>query len=88
MLAERSAFGASLSVTLTTPNMPLMHARRTVKVRGLGPLVSGLWLVTSVRHTITQGGHVQALTLTRNALGDDGTGTAAGAAAAALAGVR
>jgi phage protein D len=85
VLAERSAFGASLSVTLTAPGMPLLRARRTVTVRGLGPLVSGLWLVKSVRHTITQGGHVQALSLTRNALGDPGTGAAA-AAVAALAG--
>lgn len=84
VLAERSAFGASLSVTLTAPGMPLLRARRTVTVRGLGPLVSGLWLVRSVRHTITQGGHAQALTLTRNALGASG---AAGAAAAAVAGV-
>lgn len=82
VLAERSAFGASMSVTLTAPGMPLLRARRTVTVRGLGPLVSGLWLVKSVRHTITQGGHTQALTLTRNALGDGATG-----AAAALAGV-
>lgn len=88
VLAERSAFGASLSVSLTAPSMPLLRARRTVTVRGLGPLVSGLWLVKSVRHTITQGGHVQALTLTRNALGDSGAaGAGAGAAVAALAGV-
>ena len=82
VLAERTAFGASMSVTLTAPGMPLLRARRTVTVRGLGPLVSGLWLVKSVRHTITQGGHTQALTLTRNALGDGG---AAGAGAAAVA---
>jgi phage protein D len=85
VLAERSAFGASMSVTLTAPSMPLLRARRTVTVRGLGSLVSGLWLVQSVRHTITQGGHVQALTLTRNALGDSGA-AGAGAADAALAG--
>jgi phage protein D len=87
VLAERSAFGATLSVTLTAPDMPLLHARRTVTVRGLDPLVSGLWLVKSVRHTITPGGHTQAVTLTRNALGDSGTTTGAGAAVAALAGV-
>jgi hypothetical protein len=87
VLAERSAFGASLSVTLTAPGMPLLRARRTVTVRGLGPLVSGPWLVKSVRHTITQGGHTQALTLTRNALGDSGAaGAGAGAAVAAVAG--
>jgi phage protein D len=87
VLAERSAFSATLSVTLTAPDMPLVRARRTVTVRGLGPLVSGLWLVQSVRHTVTPGGHTQAITLTRNALGDSGTGTGPGAVAAALAGV-
>jgi hypothetical protein len=84
VLAERTAFGASLLVTLTAPGMPLLRARRTVTIRGLGSLVSGLWLVKSVRHTITQGGHTQALTLTRNALGDSG---AAGVGAAAVAAV-
>jgi hypothetical protein len=91
VMAERTAFGASLSVTLSAPSMPLLRARCTVIVRGLGPLVSGLWLVKSVRHTITQGGHTQALTLTRNALGDSGASAAgavgAGANAAAAAGV-
>ena len=87
VLAERSAFGASLSVTLTAPDMPLVRARRTVQVRGLGTLVSGLWLVKSVRHTVTQGGHVQALTMTRNALGDSGAaGSGLAAGVAALAG--
>jgi phage protein D len=86
VLAERTAFGASMSVTLTAPDMPLVHARRTVTVRGLGPLVSGLWLVKSVRHTITQGGHSQALSLTRNALGDSEAAGGAAAAVAALAG--
>ncbi|MCW3819205.1 hypothetical protein ONA91_32665 [Micromonospora sp. DR5-3] len=70
VLAESSAFGANLSVTLSAPSMPLVRARRTVTVRGLGSLISGLWLVKSVRHTITPGGHTQALSLTRNALGD------------------
>ena len=85
VLAERTAFGASLSVTLTAPGMPLIRARRTVTVRGLGPLVSGLWLVQSVRHAITPGGHSQSLSLTRNALGDSGAGGVAGVAAAAAA---
>jgi hypothetical protein len=76
-------------VTLTAPAMPLLRARRTVTVRGLGSLVSGLWLVRSVRHSITLGGHSQPLTLTRNALGDSGAGGgAAAAAAAAAAGVQ
>jgi phage protein D len=85
VLAERTAFGASLSVTISAPSMPLLRARCTVAVRGLGPLVSGLWLVKSVRHTITQGGHTQALTLTRNALGDN-SASAAAAVGALVAG--
>jgi phage protein D len=80
VLAERSAFGATLSVTLNAASMPLLHARSTVTVRGLGSLVSGLWLVKSVRHTVTDGGHIQAVTLARNALGDGA------AAASSLAG--
>jgi phage protein D len=85
-LAEPTAFGASLSVTLTAPGMPLLRARGTVIVRGLGSLLSGLWLVRSVRHTITQGGHVQALTLVRNALGDRGAGAGAVGVAGAVGG--
>jgi phage protein D len=78
VIAESSAFGASMSVTLTAPSMPLLRARRTVTVRGLGPLVSGLWLVQSVRHTITPGGHTQSVSLTRNALGDSSAAGAGG----------
>ncbi|WP_406409333.1 hypothetical protein [Streptomyces sp. NBC_01643] len=78
VMAENSAFGAGLSVTLTAPSMPLLRARRTVTVRGLGPLVSGLWLVKSVRHTITPGGHTQSVSLTRNALGDNSAGGGGG----------
>jgi phage protein D len=88
VLAEQSAFGASLSVSLTGPTMPLVRARRTVQVRGLGDLVSGKWLVKSVRHTISPAGHTQALSLTRNALGDQnppgGTGGLLGALSAAV----
>lgn len=85
VMAENSAFAASLSVTLAAPSMPLLRARRTVTVRGLGPLVSGLWLVKSVRHTITPGGHTQSVSLTRNALGD-GPAPGAGGLVGALAG--
>jgi phage protein D len=81
-MAERSAFGGSLSTTLTAPSMPLLRARGTVTVGGLGEPLDGLWLVRSVRHTITPGGHSQAVGLVRNALGSSG-GT--GAAVAALA---
>jgi phage protein D len=82
-MAERSAFGLTLSTTLTQPAMPLLRARRTVTVAGLGEALDGLWLVRSVRHTITPGGHTQAVGLTRNALGKAASG-GLGALAAAV----
>jgi phage protein D len=86
VLAEQSAFGAELSVTIDAPGMPLLRARRTVTVRGLGTLISGLWLVKSVRHTVTPAGHSQAISLSRNALGDSGAAGGLAGALAALAG--
>jgi phage protein D len=83
-MAERSAFGASLTATLTSPDAPLVRARRTVTVAGLGEALDGLWLVRSVRHTVTPGGHSQALGLIRNALGGGSAGGAAGALAGAV----
>lgn len=85
-MAERSAFAASLSTTVTAPDAPLIRARRTITVRGLGGRLDGLWLVKSVTHSITQAGHSQALNLTRNALGRPDTGGAGGLAAALSAG--
>jgi phage protein D len=73
-MAERSAFGASLSATLSAPSMPLVRARRKITVAGLGEALDGPWLVQSVRHTITPGGHTQALGLIRNALGNPAAG--------------
>ncbi len=83
-MAERSAFGATLSATLSSADSPLVRARRTVTVAGLGEALDGLWLVRSVRHTVTPGGHSQALGLIRNALGDPAAGGAAGALAGAV----
>lgn len=83
-MAERSAFGATLTVTLSAPDAPLVRARRTVTVAGLGEALDGPWLVRSVRHTVTPGGHTQALGLTRNALGDPAAGGGLGALAAAM----
>jgi hypothetical protein len=82
--AERSAFGATLEATLTAPTMPLVRARRTLTVAGLGEALDGLWLVRSVRHTITAGGHTQALGLTRNALGSSSAAGGAGGLAQAV----
>ncbi|MEO7071308.1 MAG: hypothetical protein ABI131_12555 [Nostocoides sp.] len=83
-MAERSAFGATLTATLTSADSPLVRARRTITVAGLGGALDGLWLVRSVRHTVTPGGHSQALGLIRNALGDLGAGGGAGHLAGAV----
>jgi phage protein D len=83
-MAERSAFGATLNATLTSADSPLIRARRTVTVAGLGEALDGLWLVRSVRHTVTPGGHSQALGLIRNALGNPAEGGGAGRLAGAL----
>ncbi len=84
-MAERSAFGATLNATLTSADAPLVRARRTVTITGLGEALDGLWLVRSVRHTVSAGGHAQALGLTRNALGNPAA-SGAGGLAGALAG--
>lgn len=83
-MAERSAFGATLTATLTSADSPLIRARRTVTVAGLGEALDGPWLVRSVRHTITPGGHSQAIGLIRNALGDPGVGGGMGGPAGAV----
>jgi phage protein D len=86
-MAERSAFGATLNATLTSADAPLVRARRTVTVAGLGEALDGLWLVRTVRHTVTPGGHSQALGLVRNALGDPAAGGASSLAGAVSAAV-
>jgi hypothetical protein len=83
-IAERSAFGASLDFTLTAPDAPLVRARRTIAISGLGDTLDGLWLVKSVTHTINPGGHTQQVGLIRNALGDSGANGVAGALAAGV----
>jgi hypothetical protein len=85
-MAERSAFAATLNAMLVAPDAPLVRARRTITINGLGGMLSGLWLVKSVTHTITQAGHTQVIGMTRNALGAADSAGGAAAAAAALAG--
>jgi phage protein D len=83
-LATASAFAATLTVSLNSASMPLLRARRTVTVTGVGPVLSGLWLVQAVSHTVTHGSHTQSVTLVRNALGtaSGSSGALAGLAAA------
>ncbi|MDQ6725710.1 MAG: contractile injection system protein, VgrG/Pvc8 family [Actinomycetota bacterium] len=88
-MAERSAFAATLSATLTSPDAPLVRARRTMTVRGLGSRLDGQWLVKSVTHSVTQAGHSQAVTFIRNAIGpaDTSAGLAGAFGTAISAGV-
>ena len=69
-LARRSAYAATVTFELDTARVGVMlRARRPVLVKGLGPQLSGRYLVQRVRHTITLEHHTQHVTLTRNALG-------------------
>ena len=69
-IARRSAFGATLDLEFDTNRVGVMlRARRPVLVRGLGPSLSGRYLVQRVRHTVTSDRHRQTVTLMRNALG-------------------
>lgn len=72
-LARNSAFTATLTTQVdVTATGLLLRARRPVTVAGLGPVLSGSWLVDRVRHVVTPAGHRAAVTLVRNALGVDG----------------
>lgn len=69
-LARESAFAMRLRVEIDTAGVGLMvRARRTMLIRGLGSVVSGLYLVERVRHIISVDGHRQQIELVRNALG-------------------
>ena len=69
-LARESAFAVRLTTVIDTDAVGLLlRARRTVLVRGLGTTLSGRYLVSRVRHSVTTDRHVQQLSLVRNALG-------------------
>ena len=69
-LARDAAFGVTLKAEIDTARVGLLvRARRTILVAGLGPQLSGRYLVQRVRHVVTLERHVQHLTLVRNALG-------------------
>lgn len=71
--ARDQAFGVRLTATTDPISLgPMVRARRTVEVHGLGSRLSGLYLVERVRHTLSEDHHEQHLTLLRNALGSGG----------------
>jgi hypothetical protein len=71
-LARRSAYAVTLIATVDAERVGLLRARRTLLVKGLGSVLSGLYLVDTVRHVVSLGSHMQELTLVRNALGGVG----------------
>ncbi len=72
--ARQDAFAVRLTTTLDLiVGGPLVRARRTVDVAGLGSRLSGLYLVDRVRHRLSEDHHQQELELVSNALGA-GTG--------------
>jgi len=63
----------------------VLRAGMLVALNGIGAVLSGNWIVWTVRHTLTQQGHKMAFTLLRNAVGNPPAGGGAlGAVAAAL----
>lgn len=71
--AREQAFGVHLTAT-TDPirRGPVVRARRTVDVHGLGSRLSGLYLVERARHRLSRDHHEQQLSLVRNSLGAGG----------------
>ena len=68
--AREQAFGVRLTATTDPIALgPMVRARRTVEVHGLGSRLSGLYLVERVRHTVSEDHHEQRVVLVRNALG-------------------
>jgi hypothetical protein len=69
-IARASAFALRLTAEVTAESAGmLVRARRTLRVGGVGPALSGTYVVERVRHRIRRDEHVQQLTLIRNALG-------------------
>lgn len=71
--ARQQSFGVRLTTT-TNPirRGPVVRARRTVDVHGLGSRLSGPYLVERARHRLSRDHHEQQLTLARNGLGAGG----------------
>jgi hypothetical protein len=68
--AREGEFGVRLTVTTNLLRRgPLVRARRTVLVSGLGSRLSGIYLAERVRHRLSAEHHRQDVTLIRNAMG-------------------
>lgn len=71
--ARQDVFGIRLTTTTDlVGGAPLLRARRTVEVAGLGSRLSGLYLVERARHRLSEDHHEQELELISNALGAGG----------------
>lgn len=65
----RRAERATVKLSLKVVGDPTLHAKSIIEVRGISRLLSGLYYVTSVKHTLGASGYVCELKATR-----DGTG--------------
>lgn len=54
----------------------VLRAGMLVALNGIGAVLSGTWIVWTVRHTLTQQAHKMAFTLLRNAVGNPSAGAA------------
>lgn len=61
----------------------VLRAGMLVALNGIGAVLSGNWIVWTVRHTLTHQGHKMAFTLLRNAVGNPPSGGAGGLSALA-----
>ncbi|MGH1491150.1 MAG: hypothetical protein ACRBK7_17445 [Acidimicrobiales bacterium] len=71
--ARQDAFGVRLTATIEPIKRgPLIRARRTIEIEGLGTRLSGLYLAERVRHRLSENDHLEEVVLVRNALGTGG----------------
>ncbi len=71
--ARQDVFAVRLTTTTDLiSGAPLLRARRTVDVAGLGSRLSGLYLVERARHRLSEDHHEQELELVSNSLGPGG----------------
>jgi phage protein D len=61
----------------------VLRAGMLVALSGIGAILSGTWIVWTVRHTLTQQNHKMAFTLLRNAVGNAASGGGGGLSALA-----
>ena len=73
----RTAERTTIKLSMQVVGDPTLRAKSLVEVRGISPLLSGLYYVTEVKHQISGAGYVCDLALTRDGLGTQPTSNVA-----------